>query len=104
MVAWRNSSGEPQAARRDEHALRALIAEVEDGLDSIDFDEVTLEDRRLFLEQAVVRQVRRALRAGRFDLALALQRYGVARLADLERGAWRGAPMLRLVRRENENG
>ncbi len=76
----------PPGHDADAAALRRLTAEVEDGLRAIDFDEVTLEDRLAFLEQAVVWQVRRALRAGRFDLALSLQRFGVRRLAEIERG------------------
>ncbi len=73
-------------ADSDAVALRLLTAEVEDGLRSIDFDEVTLEDRLAFVEQAVVWQMRRALRASRFDLALSLHRYGIRRLGEIERG------------------
>jgi len=63
--------------------LRELTEEIEVGLRDIDFDEVTLEDRVTFVEYAVVWQVRRALGAGQFDLALALQRFGVQRIEQL---------------------
>jgi hypothetical protein len=73
-------------------AFENLTAELEAGLRSIDFDGVTEEDRVTFLEQAVVWQVRGALRAGQFDLALELQRYGMDRIAGLERGQTRFRP------------
>jgi len=61
----------------------ALIHEVEPGLDDIEFAEVTGEDRATFVEHAVIWQIRRALGAGQFDIALDLQRYGVRRIAEL---------------------
>ena|SRR5207253_2742243 len=67
-------------------AFDALTSEIVAGLESIAFDEVTVRDRVTFVEHAVVWQVRRALAAGRFDLALALQRWGVERIETLERG------------------
>jgi len=67
--------------------LDQLTSEVEDGLREIDFDEVTVEDRVTFVEYAVVWQVRRALRCGQFDVALAIQRYGVRRIAELNADA-----------------
>lgn len=56
---------------------------VDEGLRDIDFEEVTTEDRITFVEAAVAWQVRQALRCGRFDLALRLQRYGAERTAQL---------------------
>jgi hypothetical protein len=56
---------------------------IEEGLRDIDFDEVTSQDRITFLEAAVAWQVRQALRCGRFDLALRVQRYGSERAAQL---------------------
>ena len=69
--------------RRDRLELSELTEEVEAGLRDIDFDEVTVEDRATFVEHAVIWQVRRALRCAQFDLALALQRFGVRRIAQL---------------------
>ena len=61
--------------------LHTLTEEVEEGLRDIDFEDVTMEDRITFVEYAVAWQVRRALRRGRFDLALQLQRFGAERIA-----------------------
>lgn len=77
-------------------AYARATAEIEAGLASIDFAEVTREDRVTFVEHAVVWQVRCALRAGLFDVALAVIRYGVARIAEIERSEPRYR--LRLVR------
>jgi hypothetical protein len=75
----------------DEPSVRldyaGLVHEVESGLHEIDFAEVTTEDRATFVEHAVVWQIRRALHAGRFELALELQRYGVGRIAQLNAAA-----------------
>jgi hypothetical protein len=73
--------------RHDGLELRELTEEVEAGLRDIGFDEVTIEDRATFVEHAVIWQVRRALRVGQFDLALALQRFGVERIAQLHASA-----------------
>jgi hypothetical protein len=63
--------------------LARCLAEWEDGLANIDFPEVTDEDRVTFLEHVVSWQIRRALRAGRFDLALAVRALGTRRVAEL---------------------
>ena len=63
--------------------LERCLDEWEAGLQQIDFPEVTDEDRVTFLEVVVSGQVRRALRAGRFDLALALSSLGSRRVAEL---------------------
>ena len=70
---------------------RRLFTELERGLWLIDFPEVTVEDRVTFLEHAVAWQVRRALTAGRFDLALDIQAWGAERVAGLQeqRDGWR---------------
>lgn len=76
-------------------ALDAELArcrdEWETGLRRIDFPEVTDEDRVTFLEHVVSAQIRRALRAGRFDLALAIRACGTRRVAELveRRLGWR---------------
>lgn len=76
-------------------ALDAELArcrdEWETGLRHIDFPEVTDEDRVTFLEYTVSAQIRRALRAGRFDLALAVRSLGARYVADLveRRQGWR---------------
>ena len=67
----------------DESMLLALAEELEADLREVDFDEVTLEDRVTLVEQEVVWQVRCALARQRFDLALAIQSYGVRRIAEL---------------------
>jgi hypothetical protein len=75
--------------------LEAQLARCRDeweaGLARIDFPEVTDEDRVTFLEHVVSWQIRRALRAGRFDLALAVRSLGARRIADLieRRQGWR---------------
>lgn len=56
---------------------------VEEGLRDIDFEEVTAVDRITFVEAAVAWQVRQALRCGRSDLALRLERYGAERTTRL---------------------
>jgi len=71
----------------DACVFAALVDEIEDGLAAIDYGEVTAEDRAAFVECAIVHQVRRALHAGHFDLALELQRWGVRRIARLECGS-----------------
>jgi hypothetical protein len=60
-----------------------LVALLEAGLRQIDFPEVTPEDRIAYLEQALRWQVRRALLAGRFDLALEIRSLGAPGLAEL---------------------
>jgi hypothetical protein len=60
--------------------LERCLEEWEAGLRRIDFPEVTDEDRVTFLEHVVSMQVRRALGAGRFDLALALSSLGSRRV------------------------
>jgi hypothetical protein len=67
--------------------LIRLVAQVEAGLREISFDEVTLDDRAIFVEQAVVWQIRTALQTQRFDLALELQRYAVRRIAEIHASA-----------------
>jgi hypothetical protein len=74
--------------------LAWLTEEVEAGLREIDFDGVTTEDRITFVEYAVAWQVRRALRCGRFDLALQLQRFGADRTAQLYERTHGGRPAL----------
>jgi hypothetical protein len=79
--SWPRSDAQPS----DAEALDPdrLMAEVEEGLRDIEFAEVTTEDRITFVEYAVAWQVRRALRCGRFDLALQLGRFGVQRIGEL---------------------
>jgi hypothetical protein len=71
--------------------LRDLVAEVEGHLRDIDFVEVTAADRITYVEYAVAWRVRVALRKGRFDLALWLNRYGQRRIAELQDGPGREA-------------
>ncbi len=71
-----------------------LVQELERGLELIDFPEVTLEDRVTFLEHAVAWEVRRALAAVRFDLALDLQAWGARRIAGLQEERWGWRPIL----------
>jgi len=68
---------------RVDATVAVCVAEWESGLARIDFAEVTDEDRATFLEHVVSAQVRRALGAGRFDLALALAALGSRRVAEL---------------------
>ena len=70
------------ASRLDAELARCRD-EWETGLRRIDFPEVTDEDRVTFLEHVVSAQIRRALRAGRFDLAIAVRTLGVRRVAEL---------------------
>jgi hypothetical protein len=86
----RTGEREPRPAPTD-GGLLPLIADVEQGLHDIDFEEVTTEDRITFVECAVAWHVRAALRAGRFDLAIRLQRFGAERAAQLYqiRHGWR---------------
>jgi hypothetical protein len=74
-----------------ETALAACLDAWERGLDAIDFPEVTDEDRVTFLEHLVSVQVRHALRAGRFDLALELRACAARRVLELDAGirGWR---------------
>jgi hypothetical protein len=74
-----------------EAELARCLDEWESGLAQIDFPEVTDEDRLTFLEHVVSWQIRRALRAGRFDLAIAVRSLGAHRVADLveRRQGWR---------------
>ena len=66
-------------------ALERARREIDAGLASIDFTEVTHEDRVTFVEHAAVWLARCALRAGSFPLALAIVRHGRARIEELER-------------------
>jgi hypothetical protein len=70
--------------------LRQLAHDIDADLREIDFAEVTTEDRIAFLEAGFAWQVRRALWAGRFDLAIEVQRFGAERIARLfaERNGW----------------
>jgi hypothetical protein len=68
---------------RHDAELARLLGPLEAGLHQIDFPEVTLEDRITYLEHAMRWQMRRALHAGRFDLAVHLQRMGTERLRAL---------------------
>ena len=98
LSAWRAATGSPRWRLRLEHdwgvlldrererheaELERLLGPLDAGLREIDFPEVTLEDRITYLEHAVSWQVRRALCAGRFDLALEVRSHGVRRIADL---------------------
>ena len=77
--------------------LPGFVGELEQGLGLIDFPEVTVEDRITFLEAAVAWQVRRALRAGRFDLAIRIQAFGAKRvmeLMELDEGRYDWRPVL----------
>ena len=78
------------ASRLDAELARCRD-EWETGLRRIDFPEVTDDDRVTFLEHVVSAQIRRALRAGRFDLALAVRALGTRFVADLveRRQGWR---------------
>jgi hypothetical protein len=77
--------------------LARCVDEWEAGLARIDFPELTDEDRVTFLEHVVSWQVRRALRAGRFDLALAVSSLGARRVAQLLGPHERGSVTLRVV-------
>jgi hypothetical protein len=66
-----------------EAELSRCADEWEAGLRQIDLPGVTDEDRATMLEHVVSWQIRRALRAGRFDLALAVRALGLRRIADL---------------------
>jgi len=72
------AGGEHRAAERER-----WLGPLEAGLRQIDFPEVTLEDRITYLEHAVSWQVRRALLAGRFDLALEVRSFGALQIAEL---------------------
>src|SRR5262249_4185049 len=87
--AWGVGWGAP--SRELDHALASYVDGWEEGLAQLDFPEVTDEDRRTFLVHVVSWQVRCALRAGRFELALALRSLGALRVAELEerRLGWR---------------
>ena len=88
----------PPPSPREMELARSL-AEWESLLARIDFPEVTDEDRATFLEHVVSGQVRRALCAGRFDLALALAALGSRRVAALlEHPAERRATSLHVIR------
>ena len=69
--AWGVTIAAPR--RPADRALARFLDEWDSGLARIDFPEVTNEDRVTFLEQVVSWQVRRALAAGRFDLAHAIR-------------------------------
>jgi len=74
--------------------LPGFVGELEQGLGLIDFPEVTVEDRITFLEAAVAWQVRRALRAGRFDLAIRIQAFGAKRVMELHESQYGWRPVL----------
>jgi len=78
---WGVQLVDPEAPWRIE--MDRFAAELDDGLQRIAYPEVTAEDRVTFLESAVAWQVRRALIAGRFDLAVRLARAGTERLGRL---------------------
>ncbi len=81
-------------ARECQRALEWLADEVETGLRDIEFREVTVQDRITFIESLVTWQVRQALKVGRFDLAVRMQRYGVDRIAELHEQAQGWRPVL----------
>jgi len=94
---WRERENSPGSMAGGDRATAfrsdfpRFAAEIEEWLQEIDFEEVTTEDRITFVEAAVAWRVRRALWAGRFDLAVELQRFGAERVAQLyeERHGWR---------------
>jgi len=71
--------------------LARCVDQWERGLREIELPGVTDEDRVTYLEHVVSWNIRRALRAGRFDLALAIRALGARRVADLveRRQGWR---------------
>ena len=71
--------------------LARCVDEWERGLREIDLPGVTGEDRVTYLEHVVSWDIRSALRAGRFDLALAIRALGARHFADLveRRHGWR---------------
>jgi len=77
--------GVPLSTGRERRAaeLEQWLGRLEADLHQIDFPEVTLEDRITYLEHAVSWQVRRALLAGRFDLALEVRSLGALKIAEL---------------------
>ena len=81
---------------RLELELARCVDEWDAGLARIEYPEVTAEDRATFLERVVCWQVRRALGAGRFDLALALTRLAPHRIAQLAERLER-RPLLRVI-------
>lgn len=100
LPRWERGAPGSWLAARDSDVLayERLRSEIEASLRSIDFDEVTLEDRVSFVERAAVWQMRQAIRANRFDLALWLHKYAVERIAEIGRG--RARPALSVLRRE----
>ncbi len=92
MGRWTPATGDHARDLRLE--LRRLTNDVEQGLRGIDFEEVTTEDRITFVEAVVAWQVRRALRGGRFDLAVELQRFGAKRIARLHEGRYGWRPVM----------
>ena len=88
IPAWRNGAERAEGseawatgAADLDHELRRVASVVEEGLHDIDFEEVTAEDRATFVEAVIAWQVRRALRAGRLSVAVALRRFGADRIA-----------------------
>ena len=73
----------PAATPALDAELARCLGELEAGLARIDFAEVTDADRVAFLEHVVSWQVRRALGAGRFDLAHAVIAQGRRAIADI---------------------
>ena len=95
LQKWRERTARPPSIRFDHDDeplpdVHWLAHELEEGLRDIDYAEVTLGDRITFVEAVVAWQVRRALHAARFDLALELQRCGAERVARLheEHSGW----------------
>jgi hypothetical protein len=70
-----------------DRVFREMAEVIEEGLRDIDFAGVTAEDRITFVEAAVAWQMRQAMRCGRLDLALRVQRYGLERAAQLSERA-----------------
>jgi hypothetical protein len=94
-LRWWFERGQSASAQgQEERELLSLIHEIETDLREIDFEEVTSEDRVILVEREVIWQVRCALARGRFDLALALQRFAVRRIADLRAAEGGFRPMV----------
>jgi hypothetical protein len=85
LVPDRRDAG--QGPPDDELEVAHARHEIEAGLVSIDFAEVTCEDRVTFVEHVATWQAKCALRAGRLDLALAVLRDARVRIAGIEREA-----------------
>jgi hypothetical protein len=66
-------------------ALQALARDLDQGLQQLEFDEVTHDDRITYVTCVTDAHVRRAWRAGAAGLAASLRRLGDRRLARLAR-------------------